>query len=156
MRAMTLSGLCLFLDIHEDTWRLYRAREDFIEVTTRAEKVIHDQKFSRCCSWLVECKYYCSWFRSQRQTRGRDVTQIRRPWQATLELRSYSTVKNLDQILDNLSEEELFELQELLKKRKSTEKRIAYLNTLLWKSKENLLRLAVITSSAVLWRQPAG
>ncbi|EMJ7210428.1 DNA-packaging protein [Proteus mirabilis] len=53
MRAMTLSGLCLFLDIHEDTWRLYRAREDFIEVTTRAEKVIYDQKFSGAAADLL-------------------------------------------------------------------------------------------------------
>lgn len=53
MRAMTLSGLCLFLDIHEDTWRLYRAKEDFIEVTTRAEKVIYDQKFSGAAADLL-------------------------------------------------------------------------------------------------------
>lgn len=45
MRAMTLSGLCLFLDIDENTWRLYREREDFIKVCTRAEKIIYNQKF---------------------------------------------------------------------------------------------------------------
>ncbi|PHM69288.1 DNA-packaging protein [Xenorhabdus kozodoii] len=33
MRAMTLSGLCLFLDIADSTWQLYRAREDFMVVT---------------------------------------------------------------------------------------------------------------------------
>ncbi|MFW5390414.1 terminase small subunit, partial [Yersinia sp. 2544 StPb PI] len=27
MRAMTLKGLCLFLDISDETWRSYRARE---------------------------------------------------------------------------------------------------------------------------------
>lgn len=45
MRAMTISGLCLFLDIDEDTWNLYRQREDFIGVITRAEKIIYNQKF---------------------------------------------------------------------------------------------------------------
>ncbi|EML4851156.1 DNA-packaging protein, partial [Morganella morganii] len=33
MRAMTISGLCLFLDIADSTWQLYRAREDFMAVT---------------------------------------------------------------------------------------------------------------------------
>jgi hypothetical protein len=45
MRAMTLMGLCLFLDISQDAWRNYRQQEDFIEVTTRAEEIIRKQKF---------------------------------------------------------------------------------------------------------------
>ncbi|EMH6405725.1 TPA: DNA-packaging protein [Providencia alcalifaciens] len=53
MRAMTISGLCLFLDIADSTWQLYRAREDFMVVTTRAEKVIYDQKFSGAAADLL-------------------------------------------------------------------------------------------------------
>lgn len=53
MRAMTLSGLCLFLDIADSTWQLYRAREDFMAVTTRAEKIIYDQKFSGAAADLL-------------------------------------------------------------------------------------------------------
>ncbi|EPL1176347.1 DNA-packaging protein [Morganella morganii] len=53
MRAMTLTGLCLFLDIADSTWQLYRAREDFMAVTTRAEKVIYDQKFSGAAADLL-------------------------------------------------------------------------------------------------------
>lgn len=45
MRAMTISGLCLFLDICEKTWANYRDKDDFVQVITRAEKVIYNQKF---------------------------------------------------------------------------------------------------------------
>lgn len=46
MRAMTISGMCLFLDISKDCWADYRKRQDFIPVTTRAEEIIYNQKFS--------------------------------------------------------------------------------------------------------------
>ncbi|HBZ17506.1 MAG TPA: DNA-packaging protein [Pantoea sp.] len=53
MRAMTLTGLCLFLDIGDETWRNYRAKKDFMGVVTRAEKVIYDQKFSGAAADLL-------------------------------------------------------------------------------------------------------
>lgn len=53
MRAMTLIGLCLFLDVSDDTWRNYRAKKDFLGVVTRAEKVIFDQKFSGAAADLL-------------------------------------------------------------------------------------------------------
>ena len=53
MRAMTISGLCLFLDIAEETWSNYREREDFVGVTTRAEKIIYNQKFSGAAADLL-------------------------------------------------------------------------------------------------------
>ncbi|MGQ5734191.1 DNA-packaging protein [Serratia sp. IR-2025] len=53
MRAMTLTGLCLFLDISDDTWRNYREKEDLLGVVTRAEKVIYDQKFSGAAADLL-------------------------------------------------------------------------------------------------------
>jgi len=45
MRAMTLSGLCIFLDISMETWTLYKQREDFIGVCSEAEQIIYNQKF---------------------------------------------------------------------------------------------------------------
>lgn len=45
MRAMTLTGLCIFLDISTETWRTYREKEDFLGVTTRVEEIIRTQKF---------------------------------------------------------------------------------------------------------------
>lgn len=53
MRAMTLTGLCLFLDITDETWRTFRSREDLSGVVTRAEKVIYDQKFSGAAADLL-------------------------------------------------------------------------------------------------------
>lgn len=53
MRAMTLDGLCLFLDISDECWRQYRERQDFVGVCTRAEKIIRAQKFSGAAADLL-------------------------------------------------------------------------------------------------------
>jgi hypothetical protein len=53
MRAMTIGGLCLFLDISTDTWANYRTQEDFFVVTTRAENVIFQQKFAGAAADLL-------------------------------------------------------------------------------------------------------
>lgn len=46
MRAMTISGMCLFIDIDETTWKAYKAKEGFSGICTRAEKIIYNQKFA--------------------------------------------------------------------------------------------------------------
>ncbi|TFH85258.1 DNA-packaging protein [Billgrantia azerbaijanica] len=53
MRAMTLDGLCIFLDIHRSTWNDWRNVEDFSEVVTRVESIIRDQKFSGAAADLL-------------------------------------------------------------------------------------------------------
>jgi hypothetical protein len=53
MRAMTIDGLCIFLDISNDTWRNYRDREDFFEVTKKTEQIIRQQKFSGAAADLL-------------------------------------------------------------------------------------------------------
>lgn len=53
MRAMTLDGLCLFLDIEDDTWRHYRVRKGFLGVTTRVEKIIREQKLTGAAADLL-------------------------------------------------------------------------------------------------------
>ncbi len=45
MRAMTASGLCVFLDIGTSTWDDYKKREAFSEVTRAIEDVMRTQKF---------------------------------------------------------------------------------------------------------------
>lgn len=45
MRAMTIFGLCGFLDISKTCWDEYKVREGFGSVTTRAEEIIRRQKF---------------------------------------------------------------------------------------------------------------
>lgn len=53
MRAMTKTGLCLFLEISEQTWLDYAKRKDFIDVTTRAERIIYAQKFEGASADLL-------------------------------------------------------------------------------------------------------
>ena len=54
MRAMTLGGLCMFLDISEQTWRDWRTtRPDLSEIITRAEAVIRRQKFEGAAAGLL-------------------------------------------------------------------------------------------------------
>ena len=54
MRAMTIGGLCMFLDIDETTWRDWReGRPDLSTVITRAEAVIRRQKFEGAAAELL-------------------------------------------------------------------------------------------------------
>jgi hypothetical protein len=54
MRAMTIGGLCIFLDIDETTWRDWKvSRSDLSPIITRVEQVIRDQKFSGAAADLL-------------------------------------------------------------------------------------------------------
>jgi hypothetical protein len=53
MRAMTVSSLCIFLDISVRTWAEYRAKEDFSPITTRVDEIIRTQKFQGAAADLL-------------------------------------------------------------------------------------------------------
>lgn len=53
MRAMTMDGLCIFLDIGTSTWDDYRKREAFSEVCSRIESVMRSQKFAGAAADLL-------------------------------------------------------------------------------------------------------
>lgn len=53
MRAMTLAGLCIFLDINRSTWDEHRTREGFSDVTTRVDEIIRSQKFEGAAAGLL-------------------------------------------------------------------------------------------------------
>lgn len=53
MRAMTISGLCIFLDVTRSTWDEYRKREGFSDIVTQVEEIIRDQKFSGAAADLL-------------------------------------------------------------------------------------------------------
>jgi hypothetical protein len=53
MRAMTISGLCIFLDIARKSWDEYRARQDYLPVVTRVEEIIRTQKFEGASADLL-------------------------------------------------------------------------------------------------------
>lgn len=53
MRAMTIGGLCIFLDIDRKTWDNYRADNDFFPVINQVEEIIRDQKFTGAAADLL-------------------------------------------------------------------------------------------------------
>ena len=53
MRAMTIQGLCIFLDITRSTWDEYKKREGFLDITTRVEDIIFTQKFEGASAELL-------------------------------------------------------------------------------------------------------
>jgi len=53
MRAMSLEGLCNFIDIHVDTFKLYSERQDFIGVTKRIRQIIDTQQFEGAASGFL-------------------------------------------------------------------------------------------------------
>lgn len=54
MRAMTIQGMCLFIDIDHTTWVEWRkSRPDLSQVIKRVEAVIYQQKFSGAAADLL-------------------------------------------------------------------------------------------------------
>lgn len=54
MRAMTINGLCIFLDITRPTWDQYRKKsDDFLNIVTCAESIIYEQKLSGAAADLL-------------------------------------------------------------------------------------------------------
>lgn len=53
MRAMTIGGLCIFLDISIQAWSEYKQRLGFGEITTRVEDIIRNQKFTGAAADLL-------------------------------------------------------------------------------------------------------
>lgn len=53
MRAMTISGLCLFLDIEPPTWRDYKSQKAFSFVCAKVEETIRTQKFEGASADLL-------------------------------------------------------------------------------------------------------
>lgn len=53
MRAMTMTGLYLFLDIDHHTWANYRERKGFLPTVTRVENTIREQKFTGAAAELL-------------------------------------------------------------------------------------------------------
>ena len=54
MRAMTITGLCVYLGISISTWQLWRDREDLKDAVERVEAVIWEQKFSGAAGGLLD------------------------------------------------------------------------------------------------------
>lgn len=53
MRAMTIGGLCIFLDVDRSTWTEWKTNKDFSAVVKKAEEVIYEQKFTGAAADLL-------------------------------------------------------------------------------------------------------
>lgn len=53
MRAMSISGLCIFLDIGRRSWDGYRENKDFVPVCEAVEETIRTQKFEGASADLL-------------------------------------------------------------------------------------------------------
>lgn len=53
MRAMTIGGLCIFLDVDRTTWENYRNNPDFFRITKEVEEIIYNQKFTGAAADLL-------------------------------------------------------------------------------------------------------
>ena len=53
MHAMTLRGMCLYIDITFQTWTEYRKREDLADVCEWVDTVIFTQKFTGAAAGLL-------------------------------------------------------------------------------------------------------
>ncbi|HIC5947455.1 TPA: DNA-packaging protein [Salmonella enterica subsp. enterica serovar Newport] len=74
IRAMTISGLCIFLDITRQTWGTFRAMKGFSDITTRAEEIIYDQKFSGAAADLLNANIIARDLGLKEQSQVEDVT----------------------------------------------------------------------------------
>jgi hypothetical protein len=53
MRAMTIQGLCNFLDIGDTTWYEYAQREGYAAICARAKRIIYAQKLEGAAADLL-------------------------------------------------------------------------------------------------------
>lgn len=53
MRAMTITGLCIFLDISMQAWTEYCVRDGFGDITARIAEIIRTQKFTGAAADLL-------------------------------------------------------------------------------------------------------
>lgn len=74
MRAMTIVGLCIFLDIARSVWYTFKAMEGFSDITTRAEEIIYDQKFSGAAADLLNANIIARDLGLKEQSQVEDVT----------------------------------------------------------------------------------
>ncbi|WP_145572508.1 DNA-packaging protein [Yersinia mollaretii] len=74
MRAMIIVGLCIFLDIARSTWHTFKAMEGFSDITTRAEEIIYDQKFSGAAADLLNANIIARDLGLKEQSQVEDVT----------------------------------------------------------------------------------
>lgn len=79
MRAMSVHGLCAYLNISVATWYNYKAKTEYLEVTDTIEQVMYEQKFTGASAGVLNANIIArdlGLADKQEITHGGDVT----PW----------------------------------------------------------------------------
>jgi len=83
MRAMTIGGLCVFLDIDRTTWENYRNNPDFFRITKEVEEIIYNQKFTGAAADLLNANIIARELglsdKVQNEHTGKDGTALQPP-----------------------------------------------------------------------------
>lgn len=54
MRAMTIDGLCIFLDVSRQTWYEYKSHDDYSDIINKVELIIRTQKIQGAAAGLLK------------------------------------------------------------------------------------------------------
>jgi len=79
MRAMTVGGLCIFLDINQSTWWEYCKKEVFSNVCSKANEIIRTQKFTGAAADLLNANIIARdlGLADKKEHTGKDGTPLR-------------------------------------------------------------------------------
>lgn len=53
MRAMTIAGMCIYLDISRQNWYEYKAKPEYSDICQQIEDIIYDYKFTGAAADLL-------------------------------------------------------------------------------------------------------
>lgn len=76
MRAMTIEGLCLFLDISKQAWSEYKQRDGFGDVTREIDDIIRKQKFEGAAAEMLNANIIARDLGLREQTESRATISL--------------------------------------------------------------------------------
>lgn len=85
MRAMTIEGLCIFLDIGRRTFQDYEERDDFSLVTEAIKNIIRTQKFEGATAGLLNANIIARDLGLADKTESKQIVMSHEEWLDTLE-----------------------------------------------------------------------
>ena len=84
MRAMTIRGLCIFLDISPQTWLNYKERPDFLDIVTKVEDIIYTQKFEGASAEMLNPNIIARDLKLKETTETEISGHIKKEWTVTI------------------------------------------------------------------------
>jgi hypothetical protein len=85
MRAMTIEGLCLFLDIDQQTLTNYETRDGFFGVVKKIKDIIRQQKFEGASAGMLNPNIIARDLGLSDKTESKQIVMSHEEWLETLE-----------------------------------------------------------------------